>query len=120
MVEHYDGPVVGTHPLFGPEPKPEDALRVAVMHFVAEAFLLSHKLVVREPQAVLDAFGQHFDNTGELPPTFHHWLVEAARLYPHVEYETDNHLTKDMVAEQLERARFFVNLGLEELAGSPR
>lgn len=90
------------------------------MHFVAEAFLLSHKLVVREPLAVLDAFGQHFDNTGELPPTFHHWLVEAARVYPHVEYDTDNHLTKDMVAEQLERARAFVNLGLEELAGNPR
>jgi prephenate dehydrogenase len=31
MVERYAGPVVGTHPLFGPEPKPEDALRVAVM-----------------------------------------------------------------------------------------
>ena len=31
MVEQYAGPVVGTHPLFGPEPKPEDALRVAVM-----------------------------------------------------------------------------------------
>jgi prephenate dehydrogenase len=31
MVEGYAGPVVGTHPLFGPEPRPEDALRVAVM-----------------------------------------------------------------------------------------
>uniref|UniRef100_I2PWI7 Prephenate dehydrogenase n=1 Tax=Desulfovibrio sp. U5L TaxID=596152 RepID=I2PWI7_9BACT len=31
MVEHYPGPVVGTHPLFGPEPGPGDALRVAVM-----------------------------------------------------------------------------------------
>jgi len=31
MVEHYAGPVVGTHPLFGPEPGPQDALRVAVM-----------------------------------------------------------------------------------------
>lgn len=31
MVEHYAGPVVGTHPLFGPAPGPDDALRVAVM-----------------------------------------------------------------------------------------
>jgi len=31
MVEKYAGPVVGTHPLFGPAPGPEDALRVAVM-----------------------------------------------------------------------------------------
>lgn len=31
MVEGYAGPVVGTHPLFGPEPAADDGLRVAVM-----------------------------------------------------------------------------------------
>ncbi|EFL50560.1 Prephenate dehydrogenase [Solidesulfovibrio fructosivorans JJ]] len=31
MVAQYHGPVVGTHPLFGPAPGPDDALRVAVM-----------------------------------------------------------------------------------------
>jgi prephenate dehydrogenase len=31
MAEQYAGPVVGTHPLFGPEPSADDALRVAVM-----------------------------------------------------------------------------------------
>ncbi len=31
MTAHYAGPVVGTHPLFGPAPGPDDALRVAVM-----------------------------------------------------------------------------------------
>lgn len=31
MVGRYAGPVVGTHPLFGPEPGPDDALRVAIM-----------------------------------------------------------------------------------------
>ena len=31
MVARYPGPVVGTHPLFGPAPRPADALRVAVM-----------------------------------------------------------------------------------------
>ncbi|MFU2210932.1 prephenate dehydrogenase/arogenate dehydrogenase family protein [Solidesulfovibrio sp. C21] len=31
MIAHYHGPVVGTHPLFGPAPGPDDALRVAVM-----------------------------------------------------------------------------------------
>ncbi|WP_075354811.1 prephenate dehydrogenase [Desulfovibrio sp. DV] len=31
MVEGYSGPVVGTHPLFGPEPAADDGLRVAVM-----------------------------------------------------------------------------------------
>ncbi len=31
MTERYAGPVVGTHPLFGPAPGPDDALRVAVM-----------------------------------------------------------------------------------------
>ena len=90
------------------------------MHFTAAAFLLSRKLVVREPQAVLDAFGQHFAANGELPPTFHHWLVEAARLYPIVEYDTDAGITADIVTEQLDRARAFVNLGLEELADTPR
>ena len=32
MVARYPGPVVGTHPLFGPAPRPADALRVAVMN----------------------------------------------------------------------------------------
>jgi prephenate dehydrogenase len=30
MLGAYEGPVVGTHPLFGPNPSPEDALRVAI------------------------------------------------------------------------------------------
>jgi prephenate dehydrogenase len=30
MLEAYAGPVVGTHPLFGPRPGPEEALRVAI------------------------------------------------------------------------------------------
>ena len=31
MTDRYPGPVVGTHPLFGPAPGPDDPLRVAVM-----------------------------------------------------------------------------------------
>lgn len=31
MAARYPGPVVGTHPLFGPAPRPADGLRVAVM-----------------------------------------------------------------------------------------
>jgi len=31
MTARYQGPVVGTHPLFGPTPRPADGMRVAVM-----------------------------------------------------------------------------------------
>ena len=85
------------------------------MHFVAMAFLLSRKLVVREPAAVADAFGQRFSNTGVLPPIFYRWLVEAARLAERAEYETATGIDAAIVAEQLDRARAFVSLGREEL-----
>jgi uncharacterized protein (UPF0332 family) len=85
------------------------------MHYVAEAFLLSHKLDVLDPDGVADAFGQLFSNTGELPPIFHRWLIEAKRLAKSAEFETQTGITKDIAAEQLDRARAFVSLGREEL-----
>lgn len=90
------------------------------MLYVAEAFLLSVKLVVRDPEAIVDAFGQRFAQTEILPPIFQRWLVEAVRLYPRAEYETETGITADIVTEQLERARAFVALGKEELSGTVR
>jgi uncharacterized protein (UPF0332 family) len=86
------------------------------MHYVAMAFLLSQKLVVREPDAVVDAFGQRFARTNQLPAIFHRHLIEARRLMEQAEYETDAAITAGLVAEQLDRAKAFVSLGREELS----
>lgn len=87
------------------------------MHYVAEAFLLSFHLDVADPDAVADAFGQRFASKGELPPIFHRWLVEAKRLAARADYATDTGITREIAAEQLDRARAFLNLAREELGG---
>ena len=86
------------------------------MHYVAEAFLLTLRLSVRDPEGVTTAFGQRFAQTGVLPPIFHRWLLEAEDLREHADYETETGITAAVVAEQLDRARAFVSLGREELA----
>ena len=90
------------------------------MFYVAEAFLLTVKLAVRDPEGVADAFGQRFANTGVLPPIFHRWLIEAEDLYLRAEYETETGITADIVAEQLDRARAFCALGREELSDATK
>ena len=90
------------------------------MHYVAEAFLLTLRLSVLDPEGVADAFGQRFAHTGVLPPIFHRWLVEAKELGRRAEYETDTGITADIVAEQLDRARAFYALGREELSDATK
>lgn len=91
-----------------------------IMHYVAEAFLLTIKLDVHDPDAVVDAFGQRFSYTSVLPPVFHHWLIEAEGLRNRADFETNLCLTSTVVAEQLDRARAFLNMACEELADCPR
>ena len=86
-----------------------------IMHYVAEAFLLTIKLNVRDPDAVVDAFGQRFAYTNVLPPIFHRWLIEAETLRDRADFETNLCLTPEVVAEQLDRARAFLNMAREEL-----
>lgn len=87
-----------------------------IMHYVAEAFLLTLKLDVHDPEGVVDAFGQRFAYTHVLPPVFHRWLVEAEGLRNKADFETDTGLTPEIVAEQIDRARAFMNLAREELS----
>jgi len=86
------------------------------MHYVAEAFLLTLKLDVHDPEGVVDAFGQRFAHTGVLPPIFHRWFIEAERLRQRADFETSTGFAADHVAEQIDRARAFLNLAREELA----
>ncbi len=87
-----------------------------IMHYVAEAFLLTIKLDVHHPDAVVDAFGQRFAYTSVLPPVFHRWLIEAEELRNRADFDTNLCLTPDAVAEQIDRARAFLNMAREELA----
>lgn len=91
-----------------------------IMHYVAEAFLLTIRLDVHDPDSVVDAFGQRFAYTNVLPPIFHRWLIEAEHLRNRADFETNSCLTTEAVAEQLDRARAFLNMALEELADAPR
>jgi uncharacterized protein (UPF0332 family) len=86
-----------------------------IMHYAAEAFLLTVRLDVNAPQDVIDAFGQRFAYPSELPPIFHRWLVEAEHLRNRADFETNLCLTPEVVAEQLDRARAFLNMAREEL-----
>ena len=91
-----------------------------IMHYVAEAFLLTVKIDVHDPQSIVDAFGQRFSYTGVLPPVFHRWLLEAEELRNPADFDTNLCLTRDAVAEQIDRARAFLNMAREELADFPR
>ena len=84
------------------------------------AFLLTHKLPLTDPADVLEAFGQRFAYTNELPAIFNRNLIEAYRLWQKADFNTDTGITAAIVTEQLERARFFLHLGREELADTPR
>ena len=86
------------------------------MHYVAMAFLLTHKLPLTDPADVVEAFAQRFAYTNELPAIFNRNLVEAYRLWQKAEFNTDTDITAATVTEQLERARAFFLLGKEELA----
>jgi len=90
------------------------------MLYVAEAFLLTDSIVVREPDAIAEAFDRRFGQTGTMPQIFNRWLTEAMRLYPGTDYETETGITADIVTEQLNRARAFVAMGREELTGVTR
>jgi uncharacterized protein (UPF0332 family) len=90
------------------------------MHYVAAAFLLTLRLDARDPEAVVEAFGQRFAFTGVLPPIFHRWLVEAETLCRRADFETETGFTADDIAEQLDRARAFCSLAREELADAPK
>ena len=86
------------------------------MHYAARAFLLSAEgLTVRQPEEVVEAFDQHFAQTGALPPIFYRWLRDAMELMRSAEYDPLTGFTTDDVAEQLDRGRAFVALGKEEL-----
>lgn len=92
----------------------------AVMHYVAEAFLIRHGYAVTDPGSVASAFALHLTATGYLPETFNRFLNEAARLRNRAEYETDTGITAEDVAEQLDRAKAFLYLAREELADTPK
>ena len=92
----------------------------AVMHYVAEAFLIRHGYAVAAPSSVASAFALHLTATGYLPETFNRFLVEAARLRDRAEYQTDTGITADDVAEQIDRAKAFLYLAREELSDTPK
>ena len=85
------------------------------MHYTARAFLRNEGQDVREPEALVEAFDQHFAQTGALPPIFYRWLRDAKELMRSADYDPLTGFTTDDVAEQLDRARAFVSLGREEL-----
>jgi uncharacterized protein (UPF0332 family) len=91
------------------------------MFYVAQAFLLDEKLAYSKHSAVISAFGQRFAKTGRVPEAFHRYLIEAQESRNIGDYDTGPGLSRDQAAEQIVRAKEFIQLAKRFFAAaSPR
>lgn len=80
------------------------------MFYVAEALLFERDLTFNKHSAVQAAFGKEFAKTGELPPKFHQWLLDASDTRLEAEYAVEIAITEEDVEILLERAREFLQV----------
>jgi len=91
------------------------------MFYVAQAFLLDEKLAYSKHSAVISGFGQTFAKTGRVPEAFHRYLIEAQESRNIGDYDTGPGLSRDQAAEQIVRAKEFIQLAKRFFAAaSPR
>lgn len=86
------------------------------MFYIAEAFLEGQELSFSKHSAVIAAFGQNFVRTGKIPLEFHRFIIEAEGLRHSGDYGALESVTLDQAAEQIARARQFMELA-EQLIG---
>jgi uncharacterized protein (UPF0332 family) len=86
------------------------------MFYVAEAFLLGQELSFSKHSAVIAAFGRQFTKTGQVPPEFHRYLIDATEVRHAGDYggKSVDSAEADL---QIARAEQFLNLA-ERLIGS--
>src|SRR3972149_2921643 len=80
------------------------------MFYIAEAFLEGLGMSFSKHSAVIAAFGQHFAQTGKVPPEFHRFLLEAFELRHKGDYGLRQIITYEQAQEQIVRAEDFLRL----------
>jgi uncharacterized protein (UPF0332 family) len=78
------------------------------MFYVATALLLGKGLRFKSHSAVISAFGQHLAMTGLVPKEYHRYLLHAFDERNVADYESEQELTADDVAEEIEHAIKFL------------
>jgi len=86
------------------------------MFYIAEAFLEGQGMSFSKHSAVIAAFGQHFAQTGKVPPEFHRFLLEAFELRHKGDYGLRHAIAYEQAQEQIARAEEFLRLA-ERLIG---
>jgi uncharacterized protein (UPF0332 family) len=80
------------------------------MFYVATALLLGKGLRFKSHSAVISAFGQHFAATGLVPKEYHRYLLHAFDERNVADYESEQELTADDIAEEVEHASRFLEV----------
>jgi len=86
------------------------------MFYVAEALLLGEDLSFSKHSAVNTAFGRTFVATKRVPAEFHRYLLDAFTYRNAADYEIEPGLSEGVAAEQIARAKKFIQLG-EQMLG---
>jgi uncharacterized protein (UPF0332 family) len=86
------------------------------MFYAATALLASRGLAFSKHSGVISGFGLRFAKTGEIDAKYHNWLIRAFDLRNTADYALEAILTQDIVLEQLERAKAFVEAVREHLS----
>ncbi len=60
---------------------------------------------------VHSAFGKHLVKTGEIPDQFHRYLIRGMEVRHSGDYGTEAQVSEEECAEQITRAREFLDLG---------
>ncbi len=85
------------------------------MFYIAEAFLEGQGLSFSKHSAVIAAFGREFAKPQRIPTEFHRFLIEAQALRTTSDYGQLNAVTTDQAAEQIDRAKQFLALAIQEV-----
>jgi len=86
------------------------------MFYVAEALLLSRNLEFSSHAGVISAFGREFGRTGEVPPEYHRFIMDAQERRLMADYETGVEVAREKAELVLAHARQFLKLG-EKMLG---
>jgi uncharacterized protein (UPF0332 family) len=89
------------------------------MFYVAEAALLEQDLAFSKHSGVVGAFGKHLVKTDKVPAKFHRYLIRGMEVRHSGDYGTGESVTEEECAEQIVRAKEFLELATEIIGPPP-
>ena len=90
------------------------------MFYVAQALLEAKGLEFGQHGQVIGAYGLHFAKTKELDPKFHRWLADAFDIRVTGDYDVDENISSQVVANLIHQAREFREAAREYLERQER